>query len=147
MPSVIRLSASWQISQVIWMCVRNKVVLELIDLVFIIVIFVFIFIDFGFDIEELVSAFASALSSMTLMTQLVSSFGTARSPRQQQEVRGGNGSLHGPPLLHHPLHRLHHHRQQPGLNLPLRPQHPHHPRHPDPHLRQNLSACSSLVLK
>jgi hypothetical protein len=53
------------------MCVCNEVVLEFIDLVLIIVIFIFVLIDFGFDIEELVSAFSSALSPMTLMMQSV----------------------------------------------------------------------------
>lgn len=71
MPSIIRLSTSWKVRQVIWMRVCNEIVLELIDLIIILVNFVFVFINFGFDIEELVSAFASALSSMALLMHLV----------------------------------------------------------------------------
>jgi len=48
------------------MCIRNEIVLDFIELVFIVFIFVLVLVDFGFDIEELVSAFTAALSSMTL---------------------------------------------------------------------------------
>jgi hypothetical protein len=64
------------------MCICNEVVLEFIDLVFVIVIFVLIFINFGFDIEELVPAFTSALSSMALMMQSV--FNLVRWPNSRQ---------------------------------------------------------------
>jgi hypothetical protein len=53
------------------MCIRNEIILELINFVLIIIILVFILIDFGFNIEELVSAFTSALSSMALVLESV----------------------------------------------------------------------------
>jgi hypothetical protein len=66
MPSIICLSASWKVRHIIGMCFCDKIVLELVDFILVFVSFVFVFINFGFDIKELVSAFASALSSMTL---------------------------------------------------------------------------------
>ena len=50
------------------MSICNEIVLDLIELVLIVVVLVLVFIDFGFDIEELISAFASALSAMTLVS-------------------------------------------------------------------------------
>lgn len=52
------------------MGICNEVVLELI-FVLVILILVFVLVDFGFDIEELIAAFTSALSAMALsMSQL-----------------------------------------------------------------------------
>jgi hypothetical protein len=65
-PPVISLSACWKICQIIGMCVGNEIVLDFIELVLIVVILIFIFVNFGFDIEELIAAFASTLSAMTL---------------------------------------------------------------------------------
>lgn len=48
------------------MCVGNEIVLDFIELILIVVILIFIFVNFGFDIEELIAAFASTLSAMTL---------------------------------------------------------------------------------
>jgi hypothetical protein len=48
------------------MCVGDEIVFDFIELVFVVIVLVFIFVDFGFDIEELISAFASTLSAMTL---------------------------------------------------------------------------------
>lgn len=48
------------------MSVSNEIVLDLIEFIFVVIILVFVFIDFGFDIEELVAAFASALSAVSL---------------------------------------------------------------------------------
>jgi hypothetical protein len=46
--------------------VGNKIVFNLVEFVLVIIILVFIFIDFGFDIEELVTAFAPTLSAVAL---------------------------------------------------------------------------------
>jgi hypothetical protein len=48
------------------MCVGNEIVLDFIELVLVVVILIFIFVNFGFDIKELIAAFASTLSAMTL---------------------------------------------------------------------------------
>ena len=50
------------------MRISNEVVLNLIEFILVVVILVFVFIDFGFDIEELIAAFASTLSAMTLIS-------------------------------------------------------------------------------
>jgi len=65
-PPIIGLSTSWQIGQIIWMGVCNEIIFKFINFVFVILILVFIFINFGFYIEELITAFATALSAMTL---------------------------------------------------------------------------------
>jgi hypothetical protein len=65
-PPVICLATSWKICQIIGMSVGNKIVFNLVEFVLIIIILVFIFIDFGFDIEELVTAFAPTLSAVAL---------------------------------------------------------------------------------
>jgi hypothetical protein len=64
-PSIISLSAGWEICQIIRVCISNKAGTQLI-LVFIIVCLILIFIDFGFNVEELVATFASAFSTMSL---------------------------------------------------------------------------------
>ncbi len=66
MPPIVRLPTSWKIGQIIGMCISDEIVLDLIEFVFIVVILVFIFVDLGFDIEELISTFASTLSTMAL---------------------------------------------------------------------------------
>ncbi len=48
------------------MRVGNEIVLNLIELIFIVIIFVFIFVNLGFDIKELVATFASTLPAMAL---------------------------------------------------------------------------------
>jgi hypothetical protein len=65
-PPVISLSACWKICKIIGMCVGNEIVLDFIELVLVVVILIFIFVNFGFDIKELIAAFASTLSAMTL---------------------------------------------------------------------------------
>jgi formate/nitrite transporter FocA (FNT family) len=64
-PSIISLSAGWEICQIIWVRISNEAGTQLV-LIFIIVCLIFIFIDFSFNIEELVATFASALSTMSL---------------------------------------------------------------------------------
>jgi hypothetical protein len=66
MPPIIRFTPSGQIREIIGMCIRNEIVLDFIELVFIVFVFVLVLVDFGFDIEELVSAFTSTLSSVAL---------------------------------------------------------------------------------
>jgi len=74
MPSVIGLSASWEVCQVIGMCISNEIVLNLIEFVFIVIILVFILVDFSLDIEELIAAFSSAFSTMSLDSQVNNPF-------------------------------------------------------------------------
>jgi hypothetical protein len=69
-PPVIGLPTRWKICQIIWVGISNEIVLDFIEFVFIIFIFVFILVDFGFDIEELIAAFTSALSAMALLEVL-----------------------------------------------------------------------------
>jgi hypothetical protein len=64
-PSIISFSAGWEICQIIRVRISNETGTQLI-LIFVIVCLILIFIDFGFNIEELVAAFASALSTMSL---------------------------------------------------------------------------------
>jgi hypothetical protein len=63
---IIGLASNWKIRQVIGMRVGNEIVLNLIELIFIVIIFVFIFVNLGFDIKELVATFASTLPAMAL---------------------------------------------------------------------------------
>jgi hypothetical protein len=46
--------------------ISNEVVLDLIELVFIVFVFLVVLVDLGFDIKELVAFFFSALSTMPL---------------------------------------------------------------------------------
>jgi hypothetical protein len=65
-PPVIRLASCWKICQIIGMCIGNEIVFDFIELVFVVIVLVFIFVNFGFDIEELIAAFPSTFSAMTL---------------------------------------------------------------------------------
>lgn len=48
------------------MCICNEIVLDLIEFILIVIVLVFILVNFGFDIEELIAAFTSALSAVAL---------------------------------------------------------------------------------
>ena len=48
------------------MCIGNEVVFNFIELIFVVIVLVFIFVNFSFDIEELIAAFPSTFSAMTL---------------------------------------------------------------------------------
>jgi hypothetical protein len=65
-PPVIRLASRWKICQIIGMCIGNEVVFDFIELIFVVIVLVFIFVNFSFDIEELIAAFPSTFSAMTL---------------------------------------------------------------------------------
>jgi hypothetical protein len=64
--SVVRLTTSRKIRKIIGMYVCKEIVLNLVELIFIILIFIFILVNFGFDIEENISSVPAALSSMAL---------------------------------------------------------------------------------
>jgi hypothetical protein len=66
MSLVIKHSPGREVRQIIRMGIRNEIVLDLVELILIVVILVFIFVDFGFDIEELIAAFATTFSAVTL---------------------------------------------------------------------------------
>jgi len=63
---VIGLPTKREICQIIRMSICNEIVLELIKLLFIIIVFLVILINFGFNIEKLITAFASTFSAMAL---------------------------------------------------------------------------------
>lgn len=48
------------------MSISNEIILDLIEFIFIVVILIFVLVDFGFNIEELVPALASAFSPVSL---------------------------------------------------------------------------------
>jgi len=66
MAPVICIATSRKTKEIIRMGICDEVVLDLVELVFILVVLIFALVDFGFDIEELIAAFSSALSAMTL---------------------------------------------------------------------------------
>ena len=68
MPSVIRLSSSWQISQIIGVGICDEIILDLIKLILIIIILIFVFVDLGFNIEEYIALLTSTLSAMPLQS-------------------------------------------------------------------------------
>ena len=70
-PPVIRLPSSWQIRQVIRMCISNEIILNLVEFVIVFIELVFVFVDFGFDIEELIASFTSALSAVALVKGVI----------------------------------------------------------------------------
>ncbi len=50
------------------MCICNEIVLNLVEFILVIVVLVFVLVNFGFDIEELIAAFTSALPAVALDT-------------------------------------------------------------------------------
>jgi len=64
--SIVGLTPGGQISKIIGMGVCDEIVFDLVELIFVVLVLIFVLINFGFDIEELVAAFAATFSAMTL---------------------------------------------------------------------------------
>lgn len=74
MSLVVKHSPSREVCEIIRVGISNEIVLDFIELVLIIVVLVLIFVNLGFDIEELITAFATAFSAVALKFLSVHSF-------------------------------------------------------------------------